>query len=67
MANCVFCEIVGGRLPSSQVYQDELCTAFMDIQPVNPGHILIVPNLHAVFLSELDAAAEKIRNKLKLK
>ncbi len=54
MSDCVFCEIVAGRLSSSRVYQDECCTAFMDTQPVNPGHILIVPNRHASFLSELD-------------
>ena len=54
MIDCVFCEIVAGRLYSSQVYQDERCTAFMDIQPVNPGHMVIVPNRHAAFLSELD-------------
>ena len=54
MAYCVFCEIVAGRLASSQVYQDDRCTAFMDIQPVNPGHMLIIPNQHAAFLSELN-------------
>jgi histidine triad (HIT) family protein len=36
------------------VYQDEVCSAFMDIQPVNPGHTLIVPNDHAACLAELD-------------
>jgi len=55
MAACVFCDILEGKLPGSRVYQDELCTAFMDIQPINPGHILIVPNRHAAFLSELEA------------
>jgi histidine triad (HIT) family protein len=52
--NCIFCDILAGRLPISQVYRDELCTALMDIQPVNPGHMIIVPNTHAAFLSELD-------------
>jgi histidine triad (HIT) family protein len=36
------------------VYQDDCCSAFMDIQPVNPGHTLVVPNRHASNLSELD-------------
>jgi len=53
MNTCVFCDILGGRLPDSRVYQDKLCTAFLDIQPINPGHILIIPNRHAAFLSEL--------------
>jgi len=54
MNNCKFCDILSNKLPSSQVYQDEQCTAFMDIQPVNPGHVLIVPNNHASFLDDLD-------------
>lgn len=54
MTHCIFCDILADRLPSSQVYHDETCTAWMDIQPVNPGHILIVPNHHAAFLAELD-------------
>jgi histidine triad (HIT) family protein len=37
------------------VYQDGQCSAFLDIQPVNPDHLLIVPNRHAAFLAELDA------------
>ncbi len=52
--DCIFCEILAGRLDSSQVYRDALCTAFMDIQPVNPGHVLVVPNDHVAFLAELD-------------
>ena len=55
--NCVFCEILAGKLPASMVYTDELCSAFMDIQPINPGHLLVVPNQHATSLSELDKAA----------
>jgi histidine triad (HIT) family protein len=54
MSECIFCRILRGELPASIVYQDEVCTAFMDIQPVNPGHTLIVPNHHAAFLAELD-------------
>jgi len=54
MPDCVFCEILAGGLPSSMVYQDEQCSAFLDIQPVNPGHLLIVPNRHAAFLAEMD-------------
>jgi histidine triad (HIT) family protein len=54
MGDCVFCEIVAGEAKSSVVYRDEHCTAFMDIQPVNPGHVLVVPNRHAASLAELD-------------
>jgi histidine triad (HIT) family protein len=54
MSDCVFCRILAGQLPSSIVYQDEDCTAFMDIQPVNPGHVLVVPNRHATYLGDLN-------------
>jgi histidine triad (HIT) family protein len=53
--DCIFCAILAGKAPASVVHQDALCTAFMDIQPVNPGHILVVPNMHAASLAELDA------------
>jgi histidine triad (HIT) family protein len=55
LSDCVFCEIVGGTAPSSSVYADGVAVAFMDIQPVNEGHILIVPRVHAACLAELDA------------
>lgn len=54
MSDCVFCDIVKGSAPSSTVYTDEQVVAFMDIQPVNPGHVLIIPKIHAAQLSELD-------------
>lgn len=54
MSQCVFCGIIAGALPSSMVYHDDLCCAFMDIQPVNPGHLLVVPRAHYASLAELD-------------
>jgi histidine triad (HIT) family protein len=54
MSDCIFCRILSGQLPASIVLRDDLCTAFMDIQPVNPGHVLIVPNRHAAYLADLD-------------
>ena len=54
MEACIFCEILAGKLPASIVHQDAICTAFMDIQPVNPGHVLVIPNQHAAFLADLD-------------
>jgi histidine triad (HIT) family protein len=54
MSGCVFCEILAEDQPVSIVHQDDTCTAFMDIQPVNTGHVLVVPNRHAASLSELD-------------
>lgn len=51
---CVFCEIVDGTAPASMVYADEQAVAFMDIQPVNEGHLLVVPRVHAASLAEMD-------------
>jgi histidine triad (HIT) family protein len=53
--DCIICKLLSGELPVSMVYQDDCCSAFMDIQPVNPGHMLVVPNLHASSLAELNA------------
>jgi histidine triad (HIT) family protein len=46
MADCTFCKIIAGELPSTNVYRDKLVTAFRDIHPAAPTHILIVPNKH---------------------
>ena len=54
--SCIFCAIIAGSAPASLLYQDELCVAFLDIQPVNPGHLLVVPRQHAVDLAALDPA-----------
>lgn len=54
MDDCIFCNILSGTLPASIVHQDNLCTALLDIQPINPGHTLVVPNSHATYLADLD-------------
>ncbi len=54
MDRCVFCRIVEGAAPASLVYSDARVMAFLDVQPVNPGHVLIVPREHARGLSDLD-------------
>jgi histidine triad (HIT) family protein len=43
---CIFCKIVGGQIPASIVLQNELVTAFRDINPQMPVHMLVVPNQH---------------------
>ena len=50
---CVFCQIVAGKLPSDIVYQDEEMIAFRDINPQSPTHVLIIPRKHIVSLAEL--------------
>lgn len=54
MPDCPFCKILQGDLPASIVYQDDRCTALLDIQPINQGHVLVLPNEHVASLAELD-------------
>ena len=54
MDSCVFCEIIEGKAEASVVHEDATCTAFMDIRPVDSGHMLIVPETHAAQLNDLD-------------
>ena len=52
--DCVFCQIVAGEADANIVYQDDLVTAFMDLYPVTPGHVLVVPNHHSAPITEVD-------------
>ena len=52
--NCVFCAVVGGRAEASFVYEDQQVVAFMDINPVTPGHLLVVPRDHLPALADVD-------------
>ena len=47
MSDCLFCKIAAGGIPAAKVYEDEHSVAFLDIQPNNPGHTLLVPKTHA--------------------
>ena len=44
--NCLFCSISKGEIPSSKVYEDEVCFAFHDIAPQAPVHVLVIPKEH---------------------
>ena len=46
MEDCVFCKIVAGKIPCEKVYENEYCLVFLDIKPVNKGHLLIIPKRH---------------------
>jgi len=50
--SCIFCKIVGGQIPSERVYEDERVVAFLDINPIAPGHTLVVPREHCEGLLE---------------
>lgn len=50
--NCLFCKIIRGEIPSTKVYEDNHSFAFLDINPINPGHTLLVPKKHSENLYE---------------
>src|ERR1700693_2585884 len=54
---CVFCEILRGNEPASFTYEDDTVVAFMDVQPITHGHMLVVPRQHAVLMSDVDETA----------
>ncbi len=52
--DCVFCKIAKGEFPASLVYEDSKILIFPTLEPVNPGHMLIIPKVHAMYMSDLD-------------
>ncbi|PIN87141.1 hypothetical protein COV19_01130 [Candidatus Woesearchaeota archaeon CG10_big_fil_rev_8_21_14_0_10_44_13] len=44
--NCIFCHIISGKVASKKIFEDDKCIAIMDINPANPGHILLMPKEH---------------------
>lgn len=44
--NCPFCMIINGKIPSKKIYEDDVCMAILDINPANPGHVLVIPKEH---------------------
>lgn len=56
MNDCIFCQIVAGKVPSEILYQDEKLIAFRDIKPLAPTHLLIIPKQHIISLAHLSDA-----------
>ena len=52
--DCIFCKIASGEIKGSVVYQDELVTAFRDLNPQAPTHVLLIPNRHVASIDELE-------------
>ena len=46
MDDCLFCKIIKGDIPATKVYEDKQCLAFLDINPINKGHTLVIPKQH---------------------
>jgi len=71
--DCIFCKIIANEIPSYKVYEDEFTLAILDINPVNPGHSLVLPKKHVINIEEADeptlcrlmAAVKKVGASLK--
>ena len=66
MSDCIFCKIIKGEIPSTKVYSDEQVTAFRDINPVAPTHVLIIPNKHIASVNEMASEDEQLMGHLLL-
>lgn len=54
--DCVFCKIASGQIPATKLYDDARTLAFMDINPLNDGHCLVIPKAHAPTLFDVPEA-----------
>ena len=57
MNDCIFCKIITGEIPCEKVYEDENTFAFLDIKPVNQGHMLVIPKGHYENIFDLPESA----------
>ncbi|HKZ44851.1 MAG TPA: histidine triad nucleotide-binding protein [Anaerolineales bacterium] len=64
MTDCIFCKIVSGEVPGKIVFQDDLVTAFHDINPSAPVHILVIPNKHITSINDLTKDDESLMGHL---
>ena len=64
MSDCLFCDIVAGKIPSKTVFQDDDVFAFHDIQPQAPTHVLVIPKRHVTSLLELGPGDDALMGRL---
>jgi histidine triad (HIT) family protein len=64
MNACIFCRIIAGEAPAEILYQDDQVTAFRDIHPVAPIHVLVVPSTHIASVNDLDEEDEPLVGRL---
>ena len=53
--DCLFCSIIKGDIPSSKVYEDDNCYAFLDIAPQAPVHCLVIPKIHITSANDINS------------
>ncbi|MDU8928019.1 HIT family protein [Alisedimentitalea sp. MJ-SS2] len=54
-ADCIFCKIARGEISATEVYRDDRIVAFLDLGPIRPGHVLIIPQEHFPYFDDLPA------------
>ena len=54
MSECIFCDLIAGKLPVSIAYEDDIVIAVMDISPVNPGYLMVIPKKHILCITDMD-------------
>jgi len=62
--DCIFCKIVRGEIPAGKVFEDEDVVAFLDIKPVAPVHILVIPKKHIASLTQVDKTDAPLLGKM---
>ncbi len=65
-ADCIFCKIISGAIPSKKIYEDDEVIAFHDIKPMAKVHFLIVPKVHVETLKDCDATHQQLLGKMLL-
>lgn len=55
MEETIFEKIIAGTIPCHKVYEDEFSLAFLDINPIQPGHVLVIPKIKATYVWDLDS------------
>ena|SRR3990172_13266906 len=77
--DCIFCKIIKGEIPAEKIFENEGYFAFLDINPINPGHVVLLPKKHIDYLFDLNdkeyaelmlkakSMAKLLKNKLKPK
>lgn len=66
MSDCLFCKILDGQIPSTEVYSDEHVYAFEDINPGAPCHVLVIPRRHIATAHDLEAQDQELVGRLYL-
>ena len=60
MSDCLFCKIIAGEIPTTKVYEDDKCLAFLDIAPLAPTHLLVIPKQHFASAAEVTEENEAL-------